>query len=214
MRRVLLVSLIVLGFCSVAGAQFHLGIQPIFSKQTETSQYFTDTFQERGTRYEITGGLFSKAVAVRGNHLFNQNYVYTIFMYDPEKKKTNTVLLGTYFCASDLEIGIPLFRKYFMVEPFFVNSYVKSGFSITGWDRPTIYQEVVNNTQGFGVLYNQSIGRHNNIGAKYWQTSKDYLFDIRYTWFDRKMFVSGGYTKRAYDTVKFEGPTFSLGVYF
>ena len=210
------IALVILTLIWVTGAyagQFGMGLTPIFSKQNHDNPRLIETFVDRDTLWEISGSLFSKGAALRVSHLFNKNHKFDTILFNAEDKKFLPVAFENSFSATALEVGIPFFTRRFMVEPFFVNSFTNRNWSIVG-EKDKFYGAINHSTPGFGVLYNQLLYRDHNLGIKYWVTSKDSLFDVRYTWFKPRSFLCAGYTYRTYGHTRLDGPEISFGMYF
>jgi hypothetical protein len=199
---------------SVALAQISVGITPLYSRQTTNNSYLNQSFTDAGTKIELDAGIVVKNATFRGYYLFKNTYINTSSVFDPIDKKNLPIQFDSCFGASRVEIGLPLFYPTFMIEPFFINSFTKNCFSISG-EKVNYSDNITNNSQGLGIFLSHTFASYSNfpkqnISIKYYTTSKDNLIDLRYNRFTNKNSFGFGYTFRTYDNVTVDGPFLNI----
>ena len=191
-----------------AVAQVSIGFSPIYSTQVTQNAYLNNTFENKSIAYELEAGLVS-AATMRAYHLCNKEYNASVSVFDEKEKKALPANFKYCFCASRLEIGIPIHFQGFLIEPFFVDSYTKNCNTVTG-DKINYTETLTNNTPGLGLYYSQLLYKGNNISAKGFYTPKDNLLEFRYNRFNNRNSIGLGYTYRIYDNIKISGPSLNL----
>ena len=214
MRRLSAVIFILLVTVAVANAQFSVGVTPIFLDQTIQCQKFNNSFTSRGTGAEINAGFLSRGVALRGYYLpsVNSSYQWSIVV-DREKGTIKPMELISGFSATRLEIGLPMFYRDSIVEPFFVNSVTKHATTLHDGGLKFV-DEILNNTSGLGLFYGQRIVDRQALYLKFSATPKDKVFDAHYNVVFRTCNFGAGYTYREYDNIKIKGPMLSIMLTF
>lgn len=214
MSKILGIFFLVILTVGSANAQFSIGVNTIFLDQTILCQKYNNAFTSRGTGAEINAGFLSRGVSLRGYYLpsVNSSHQWSIIV-DREKGTMKPMELISGFSATRLEIGLPMFFKDSIVEPFFVNSVTKHATTLHDGGLKFI-DEVINNTSGLGLFYGQRIIDRQALYLKLSATPKDKVFDAHYNVVFRTCNFGAGYTYREYDNIKIKGPMLSIMLTF
>ena len=187
-------------------AQVSVGFSTMYTMRN--TSIMGNTFDNKGITYEMGIGLASKLTA-RGYHLCNKEYNTQLNLFDEKDKKDYLVNFKYGFGASRAEIGIPLFFKGFLIEPFFIDSYTKASNKVIG-EKIDYANDVINHSQGLGLYYSQLLYKGNNLSAKGFYTPKDNMLEFQYNRYNSRTSVGIGYSCRTYDKIKISGPSLNL----
>ena len=208
MKKIIIIFMSILSIGTIANAQVSIGFSPMYSTQTTQNLFLNSTFENKNISYEFEAGIVS-AATIRGYYLGNKEYNATVSVFDEKEKKALPANFKYCFCASRLEIGLPLHFQGFLIEPFFVNSYTKNCNTVVG-DKINYAETLTNNSPGLGLYYSQLLYKGNNISAKGFYTPKDNMLEFRYNRFNNRNSIGIGYSYRIYDNIKITGPSLNL----
>ncbi|MGC8605435.1 MAG: hypothetical protein ACP5VS_17350 [Desulfomonilaceae bacterium] len=181
------------------------------------------------TAYEIYAGVNYDKISVRGYHFLPKNQsgsgILRPGQYDAKQNgkadETIQVTAENGFKCSRIEVGTPIFYQNFVVEPFFVNQWVTDHIEIKS-NSFNYNQDLTSSTPGGGLLLTHSLSAAAILTCKWFQTSSDKLFDVRYTGFNPSYFWSVGYTHRTFNLKSqagnlqtvLQGPVVQAGLIF
>lgn len=214
MGRIPLVAFLILCLVIPASAQFSAGVNPIFLDQTITCQKYNNSFTSRGTGAEINAGFLSRGVSLRGYYIppIASSHQWSVLL-DRDKGITKPMELISGFTATRMEIGLPMFYRSSIIEPFFVNSVTKHATTLHDGGLKFV-DEIINNTSGLGLFYGQRIIDRQALYLRFSATPKDRVFDAHYNVVFRTCNFGAGYTYREYDNIKIKGPMLSIMLTF
>ncbi len=181
------------------------------------------------TAYEIYAGVSYDKFSARVYHFLPKNQSGSGALrpgqYDAKQNakadETIPVNAENSFRCNRIEIGAPIFYKGFVVEPFFVNQWTAGNLQLKS-NYFSYNLDSKSSTPGGGVLLTHSISQGTQLTFKWFQTSSDQHFDIRYTGFNPSYFWSLGYTHRTFNLrsqtgnlqTTLQGPVIQAGLIF